>query len=81
MFVVLIVVGSYRLNSSTPIVSSCSAAIAAACHTGSFWRHGGEDTGIQKVQWGVMGYYESGIGHCGFSPDPVRTLEGGQQFQ
>ncbi|KAJ4290981.1 hypothetical protein N0V90_010177 [Kalmusia sp. IMI 367209] len=71
LLVAIFVMGFVPLRSTTPIVGSCSAAIAAACQPL------GEDdseAAVMKVQWGVMGCFEDGYEHCGMSRRPVREL-------
>ena len=43
-----------------PIVSTCSAAISAACHLGP--TH--EATTYEEIRWGVTGPVWNGVGHC-----------------
>ena len=55
--------GFGRYRAGPPMVGSCSAAIAAACH-----REPGEgrDMVLAPVKWGVTSV-QNGIGHCTFS--------------
>ena len=58
-----------RLDVCIPMSSSCSAAIAAACHRS---QSDYEDASGKPLQWGVSGSdLDSGIGHCCFSALPV----------
>jgi hypothetical protein len=63
LVVAIIVRGLIPLRSATPIIGSCSAAIAAACQPLD------EDDGeasTEKVEWGVMGRKQK-FKHCGIS--------------
>lgn len=79
MIVVLFIIAMMRFRTATPIVASCSAAIAAACHTTSGEER--EDTCISQVQWGVTGYDIDGIGHCAFSMRPVDQPQDGMLYR
>ncbi|KAF2123171.1 hypothetical protein BDV96DRAFT_626911 [Lophiotrema nucula] len=69
----LLVSGAFRLKTAMPVAGSCSAAIAAACHVPEDEK--GQETSISRIQWGVTGYGNDGIGHCAFSMSQVMTLE------
>lgn len=43
-----------------PLVSTCSAAISAACHPRTVW----EEMPYMKLRWAGAGSPENGIGHC-----------------
>ena len=68
-----------RLDMGIPIVSSCSAAIAAACHKppGDY-----ENASEKAVKWGVV--EEAGVqgefGHCSFTSLPVSKPEYGVAY-
>ncbi|KAL1595278.1 hypothetical protein SLS60_009968 [Paraconiothyrium brasiliense] len=69
--------GLMLLKSTTPIVGSCSAAIAAACQPL------GEDDGdasAEKVKWGVMGRKQK-FRHCGVSRRAVGALVPGKEYR
>jgi hypothetical protein len=64
-----------RLKTGMPVVGSCSAAIAAACHLPDEEYDG--DSSIAKLQWGETGNRLHEIRHCAFSHIPVqRPVEG-----
>ncbi|KAF2463992.1 uncharacterized protein BDR25DRAFT_195847, partial [Lindgomyces ingoldianus] len=79
MILALIVTGSLRFKTDTPVVGSCSIAIAAACHVPA--EEDDPDTYISKVQWGVTGNDANGVGHCSFSRWPVTPPEDGMLYQ
>jgi hypothetical protein len=71
LLIAIIARGLLPLKTATPVVGSCSAAIAAACQPL------GEDDGesvTSKIQWGVMGRFKNGFEHCGMSRRAVRPL-------
>lgn len=72
------VVGFMRLPSSMPVVSSYSAAIAAACHTTP--EELGQDTAEAEIMWGETSDVGSGIGHCAFSMHEVREPQEGRLY-
>lgn len=49
---------------SPPVVSTCSAAISAACHITSR----GEEIVYGELRWGVNGGFDNGVGHCSLVP-------------
>ena len=70
MMAYILVFGSLRFKSGIPVASSCSLAIAAACHPGSENRD--VDISESKLQWGVIDLpVGNGFGHCGFTDKPV----------
>jgi hypothetical protein len=67
-----LVVSRQRFQDGIPLMSSCSAAISAACHP----PEGDVDAQFLPVQWGAVGHaVEDGeaeaVGHCSFSSWPV----------
>lgn len=46
-----------------PLLSTCSAAISAACHA----PEDDQDAHLLPVRWGVVSSDEDGIGHCSFT--------------
>ncbi|KAI9686873.1 MAG: hypothetical protein M1822_002626 [Bathelium mastoideum] len=70
MIVYILVFGSLRFKPGIPVASSCSLAIAAACHPGS--KNRDVDISESKLQWGVIDLpVGDESGHCGFSDDAV----------
>ncbi|PVH98584.1 hypothetical protein DM02DRAFT_615710 [Periconia macrospinosa] len=71
MVVAIIAFGFVPYKPGMNLAGSCSAAISAACHLGK-----GEVNGVQaaqeRLQWGVVGTNEEGVGHCAFSTKEVR---------
>ena len=64
--------GFRRYKPGMPLVTSCSAAISAACHRPD----GDEDAASKRVMWGVVGA-QDGVGHCCFTSWEVeRPVEG-----
>lgn len=74
----ILAAGCTRFKTVMPVVSSCSAAISAACQPL------GEDdseASNSQVQWGVMGHFSRGILHCGFSKRHVREPVKGERYR
>ncbi|KAI9695590.1 MAG: hypothetical protein M1820_008515 [Bogoriella megaspora] len=70
MVVVIIAFGSFRFQPGIPMASSCSLAIAAACHPGP--KNSGVDISASELQWGVIEEpFDEIPGHCGFSDKRV----------
>ncbi|OAP57066.1 hypothetical protein AYL99_09179 [Fonsecaea erecta] len=67
-----------RYDASIPLVGSCSAAIAAACHQPTW----DTDASLKAVQWGVIpGVVDSlGVGHCAFSSGEVEPVQEGRGY-
>jgi hypothetical protein len=78
LIVWIVVIGSSRLPSSMPLVSSCSAAIAAACHV--LPGESGQSTAKAEVMWGALGDDREEVGHCGFSMYEVRQPVEGRLY-
>ena len=81
LLVGLLSAASIRLKSATPVVGTCSAVIAAACHVeeGEF----GSQAALMKIQWGVTrdASDEGHAGHCAFSANPVSVPAQGGVYQ
>jgi hypothetical protein len=71
--------GSMRLKSNMPVVANSSAAIAAACQMPVEEHEKGASQ--LKLQWGVTGYDEDGVGHCSFSSFPVEPPKGDRMYK
>ncbi|KAL9092893.1 MAG: hypothetical protein Q9165_004311 [Trypethelium subeluteriae] len=70
MVATILVFGSFRLKPGVPVASSCSLAIAAACHPGS--ARSNNDISTSELQWGVMDLpIGDKPGHCGFSNESL----------
>jgi hypothetical protein len=74
LLIFLVLSGFRRLPTGMPVAGSCSAAIAAACHTiplepGSW---------MQPLQWGVK--QKGNVDHCSFSGDVVQYPEKGRYY-
>ncbi|KAF2105458.1 hypothetical protein BDV96DRAFT_560385 [Lophiotrema nucula] len=78
MLVILIWMSFLKFRTGMPVVSSCSAAIAAACHVGE--GEDGNKTRISQVQWGVTTCSETKFGHCAFSQQQVSQMEEGELY-
>jgi hypothetical protein len=65
-FVVLM--GTRKLRSGMPVVSTCSAAISAAIHPSPYEEAGAH---LMPIQWGVTDEHD-GVGHCTFSARKVK---------
>lgn len=60
-----------------PLVGSCSAAIAAACHR----PEDDVDAPLQPLQWGaVIAHEDQPVGHCTFTSHPVEPLQEGRWY-
>lgn len=67
MIAYLLACGATELRSVTPVTSTCSAAISAACHPDE---EEPDDFFEKKMTWGVTSV-KDGIGHCTFSSNEV----------
>jgi hypothetical protein len=66
--------GFRRYEAGIPLVGSCSAAIAAACHPPDTEP---EDMAEQPLKWGIVSTSEDGIAHCALSSQWVtKPVEG-----
>lgn len=93
MFSCLLWLSQRQFESAMPVASSCSLAIAAACHptfdpnlhgsqsTGGSedvdWEKEEEDMSLLPVQWGAVPVHGS-IGHCSFTSGDVEMPQGGE---
>jgi hypothetical protein len=70
-------IGARKFKSCIPVVGSCSAAMAAACHPGNL-----HDTGTawSEVRWGVTKTGIDGVGHCAISANEVEEPKVGVQY-
>lgn len=71
--------GMRKFEGGMPVVGSCSAAMAAACHV----REGGlldMATPWSEVRWGCTGIGEDGVGHCAFSTGKVEDVKEGMNY-
>lgn len=79
IIVITILLGSFRTyNRSIPLVGSCSAAIAAACHQPTW----DTDASLKAVRWGVIPEMEDkkGVRHCAFSSAAVEPVLDGKEY-
>jgi hypothetical protein len=65
----VIIMSMVRFKSGMPVVSTCSAAISAACHPSPHEEAGAH---LMALQWGVT-EEANGVGHCTFSAGKVNT--------
>lgn len=77
LLVAIFAQGLMKFKTGTPVVASCSAAIAAVCQP--FGDDDGE-AATEKVQWGVIGCKQK-YGHCGVSRRPVGPLIEGDMYR
>lgn len=71
MMIFLLAFGMRRFKSGMPVVSTCSAAISAACHASQDEE---ENPHLMKMQWGVTDYEAGdGVSHCTFSAKEVKA--------
>jgi hypothetical protein len=80
MLFAIIAFGYVPYKRGMTLCGSCSMAISAACHLDKDVDADGEATATDKLQWGVIGTTENGVGHCGFSADSVGTPVVGQVY-
>lgn len=69
LMVILLITGMMRFRTATLVVTSCSAAISAACHAAEGEEE--KEACTSRVQWGVTSSGTDGVGHCAFSARPV----------
>jgi hypothetical protein len=67
-----------KLKTGMPVVASCSAAIAAACHLAE--EEYDADASIAKLQWGETTHRLHGVRHCAFSHTDVGIPEKGKYY-
>jgi hypothetical protein len=67
MILYMVVYAFKKYKSGMPVVSTCSAAISAACHPSPNEK---PDMWLQDIQWGVTEVLD-GSGHCTFSAKDV----------
>lgn len=78
LLVAIIVVGFTPFQTAMPVVSSCSAAMSAACQP---VHEDDGDAATSAVQWGVMGQFSSGLEHVGFSGRTVHAPIVGRMYR
>jgi len=64
----VLIMACVKLRSGMPVVSTCSAAISAACHPAHNEEAGAH---LMLLQWGVTDEID-GVGHCTFSAREVK---------
>lgn len=64
LIIALLLIGLRKFPLGVPIISTCSAAISAACHQPL---PEDEKAYMFPVQWGEVGEDTSGVGHCCFT--------------
>lgn len=75
--VVAIGMGFQRFKSEMPVASSCSVAIAAACHRPK----DDVDAAYLPVQWGeIYDHRTNEMGHCCFTSQAVEPLVPGRMY-
>ena len=74
----ILAVGFTRFQTAMPVVSSCSAAISAACQP---VEEDDSEAATSAVQWGVMGRFKTGFEHCGFSRGDVHQPKIGRRYR
>lgn len=67
MILYLVVLSTRKFKSGMPVVSTCSAAISAACHPDPTEE---PESWLKEIQWGVT-EVKDGSGHCTFSAKDV----------
>ncbi|KAF2823774.1 hypothetical protein CC86DRAFT_327712 [Ophiobolus disseminans] len=78
LLVGILAVGFTRFETAMPVVSSCSAAISAACQP---LEEDDSEAATSAVQWGVVGYFPKGLEHCGFARGAVQQPVVGRRYR
>jgi hypothetical protein len=78
LLVGILAAGFAPFKTAMPVVSSCSAAISAACQP---LEEDDSEAAISAVQWGVMGRLKNGFKHCGFSSKDVGQPVVGRSYR
>ncbi|KAI9738738.1 MAG: hypothetical protein M1834_008243 [Cirrosporium novae-zelandiae] len=84
LVIAVVLNGCRKYRPGLPLVSSCSAAISAACHN----LDGDPDAAFLPVKWGVMKLDDDNhnkdrnitIGHCSFTSDEVTMPVPGEKY-
>ena len=71
--------GFRRYKAGIPIASSCSLAIAAACHPKP--EEENRDIAVLPLMYGEVWRGEDGVGHAAFSSEVVKVLEHGRYYK
>ena len=71
--------GFRRYKAGIPIASSCSLAIAAACHPKP--EEENRDIAVLPLMYGEVWRGEDGVGHAAFSSEVVKVLEHGRFYR
>ncbi|KAH7093703.1 hypothetical protein FB567DRAFT_178552 [Paraphoma chrysanthemicola] len=79
MMVGIVGFGYIPYRRGMPLAGSCSMAMSAACHVDKR-ECAGETAAVEKVQWGVVGVTENGVGHCSFSTGVVGVPVVGEMY-
>ncbi|KAF2030263.1 hypothetical protein EK21DRAFT_112181 [Setomelanomma holmii] len=79
MVAAIIAFGYIPYRQGMPLAGSCSMAMSAACHLDKR-EYDGATAAVEKVQWGVVGVVENGVGHCSFSTGTVEMPVVGQVY-
>lgn len=76
----IVAFGFVSYKQGMPLAGSCSMAIASACHLDNSVDSDGYAAAEAKLQWGVTGVSEDGVGHCSFSTKEVSEPVEGQVY-
>jgi hypothetical protein len=71
MVMAIVAFGFIPYKQGMTLAGSCSLALSAACHLDKRMEIDGAAAAVGKVQWGVVGEGEDGVGHCAFSTREV----------
>jgi len=72
--------GYVPYSGGMPLAGNCSLAISAACHLDKRVDEDGPTAAAEKLQWGVVGVGEHGVGHCSFSTKTVGVPVRGEVY-
>ncbi|KAF2683140.1 hypothetical protein K458DRAFT_390412 [Lentithecium fluviatile CBS 122367] len=79
MIAVIISFGFVPFKKGMNLAGSCSVAISAACHLAED-HVDGYTAAVSKLQWGVVGMDDEGVGHCAFSTKEVEQPKKGEMY-
>jgi hypothetical protein len=71
MVIAIVAFGFVPYKQGITLAGSCSMALSAACHLDKRIEECGPAAAAEKLQWGVVGVSEDGVGHCSFSTREV----------
>jgi hypothetical protein len=79
MVIAIIAFGFIPYKQGITLAGNCSMALSAACHVDKRLENGAM-AATEKLQWGVVGVSEDGVGHCSFSTREVTSPVQGEVY-